>query len=350
MIFFSIGIPGHLADWCDALIAKLIERSSRSVEIVALRTFDEVAAAAIRSSGAHIIGSCRQPVLRLQTEIAGASRPFVVAVGDPRAGLRDLTQRLGYDLPGATREVASSCAAVLSLTAAPNALVLSETSVRDPVAAAAAIAGHFTLPLAEEEVAATVAALAQAGLTPDGGSDSSWWDQLDTRDQALVNGALTAYAGYTVGSKLEPIVWQPELFFAGGSQPDQPPLPVNGPIDITGRARFLVFGPYINLPPGSWSANVVLGFSAEAAGMTFVIEVYAGMVLANTRVTPSAEQIIEANLHFTIDASASSAVEIRIFTERAAFEGRLALGYVELISLATVPGETQEYLTQLLRN
>jgi hypothetical protein len=350
MIVFSMGLPSRLADWCDAVIAKLIERGSGSVEIVALKTFDDVAAAMIRSSAAHIIGSCRQPVPRLQTEIAGANRPFVVAVGDPRIAIRDLTQRLGYDLPGATREVASSCAAVLTLTMAPNALVLSDHSVHDPVAAAVAIAAHFALPLGEEEVAATVGALAQAGLRPEEGGDSSWWDQLDTRDQALVNGALAAYAGYSVGSKLEPIVWQPELFFVGGSPPDQPPPPVNGPIDMTGRARCLVFGPYITLPPGAWSANVVLGFSADAAGMTFVIEADAGTVLVQTRVTPSAEQIIEANLHFTIDASASSAAEIRIFTERAAFEGRLALGYVELVSLAAVPGETQEYLTQLLRN
>lgn len=350
MIVFSMGLPSRLADWCDAVIAKLMESGSGSVEVVALRTFDEVAAAVIRSSAQHIIGSCRQPVLRLQTEIAGSNRPFVVAVGDPRIALRDLTQRLGYDLPSATREVASSCAAVLTLAAAPNALVLSERSTRDPVAAAMAIAGHFGLPLGEAAAAAAVAALAQAGLTRDGGDDSLWWDQLDSRGQALVNGALAAYAGYAAGSKLEPIVWQPELFYVGGGPPDQLAPPVNGPIDITGRARFLVIGPYINLPPGSWSANVVLGFSAETAGMTFVIEVGAGTVLAHTRVTPSAEQIIEANLHFTIDGSASSATEIRIFTERAAFEGRLALGYVELVSLATVPGETQEYLTQLLRN
>src|SRR4029077_2023878 len=109
--------------------------------------------------------------------------------------------------------------AVLSLAAAPNALVLSDASVRDPVAAAAAIAGHFALPVGEEEGGASRGTLAQGGLTPDGGSDSLWWDQLETRDQALVNGALTAYAGYTVGSKLEPIVWQPELFFVGGGPP-----------------------------------------------------------------------------------------------------------------------------------
>jgi len=350
MIVFSLGLPSRLADWCDAVIAELIERSSGGVEIVALKTFDDVAAAVIRSSASQIIGSCRQPVLRLQTEIAGANRPFVVAVGDPRTALRDLIQRMGYDLPGATREVASSCAAVLTLTAAPNALVLSDSSVRDPVAAAVAIARHFALPLGEEEVGATVAALAQAGLTPEGGVDSGWWDQLDTRDQALVNGALAAYAGFSPGSKLEPITWHPELFFVGGGPPEQPAPAVNGPVDLTGRARCLVFGPYINLPPGAWSANVVLGFSAEAAGMTFVIEADSGTILAHTRVTPSAEQIIEANLHFTIDESAGSAVEIRILTERAAFEGRLALGYVELVSLATVPGETQEYLTQLLRN
>src|SRR5437879_320036 len=100
MIVFSMGLPSRLADWCDAVIAKLVEQSSGSVEIIAPRTFDDVAAAVIRTSAAHLIGSCRQPVMRLQTEIAGANRPFVVAVSDPRSALRDLTQRLGRDLPG----------------------------------------------------------------------------------------------------------------------------------------------------------------------------------------------------------------------------------------------------------
>jgi hypothetical protein len=119
-------------------------------------------------------------------------------------------------------------------------------------------------------------------------------------------------------------------------------------VDITGRIRFLVYGPFINLPPGSWSARVVLGFSPEAAGMAYVVEVFAGTRLTHIRVEPGNEDVAEVNLHFSIDAYVDHAVQIRIYNERAAFDGRLALGYVTMTPHANVSSDTRDYLTTVL--
>jgi hypothetical protein len=350
MIFFSIGMPSRFTEWCDALVARLAESSFGTAEYTALNTLEELAAAVLKTRASHLVACSRQPVVRLQTEIVQGKRPFLVTIGDPRAALRNLSEHAGYDIVGATRAVASSCAALLSLIRAPGALVVSSGGVTDSMAVANAIADHFELPTSRSEVAAIVSALSEAGVTPDHAEDSAWWNELGEREQAIVNGALLPYVSHLMpDADLEPLVWEPELFFISGDPPPPTPIPASRPVDITGRVRFLVYGPFINLPPGSWSANIVLGFSAEAAGMSFMVEVFAGRQLSHTRIEPPAEQIIEANLHFVIDNSVDQPVQIRVVNERAAFDGRLALGYVTMTPRAAIHSGTRDHLAAILR-
>jgi hypothetical protein len=172
---------------------------------------------------------------------------------------------------------------------------------------------------------------------------------VDTDDD-LVSGALAPYVRFFGrGGDLEPVVWAPDLFFATQNAADGLRVPARGAIDITGRARFLIFGPYINLAPGSWVATVALGFSAETSGMSFVIEIAAGTPLTHARVQPVGEQVIETNLSFTIPPSTDCPVEIRVVNERAAFDGRIALGHVRLAPRVGGQSETEQQLIAALR-
>lgn len=311
-------MPSRFTEWCDALVARLAESSFGTAEYTAVNTLEELAAAFLKTRASHLVACSRQPAVRLQTEIVHGKRPFLVTIGDPRAALRNLLERAGYDVVSATRAVASSCAAMLSLTRAPGPLVVSSGAVTDSMAVANAIADHFELSTSRSEVAAIVLALSEAGVTPDHGDDSAWWNELGEREQAIVNGALLPYVSHlTPDAELEPLVWEPELFFINDDPPAPMPIPASRPVDITGRVRFLVYGPFINPP--------------------------------HTRVEPPAEQIIEANLHFVIDDSVDQPVQIRVFNERAAFDGRLALGYVTMMPQAAIPSETRDRLAAILR-
>ncbi len=342
MIFFSIGLPSRFAELCDALTARLAEHCLGSVDLGSFNSFEDIATAAIRSDAAYLLAASRQPVVRLQTEIVGAGRPFLVALGDVRSALWDLLQRPGYDIAAATREIASSCAAMLTLTKAPGALVLPGIHGEDPVQLAAAIAGHFGFAVPPGDLAAIAASAAELDVEPS--EDLTWTDRLSAHEQAVVTGALQPYVTYFSGGELEPIVWEADLFFANEER-----LPAIGPIDVTGRGRILVFGPYVNLPPGQWSATIVIGFSAETAGNSFVVEVIAGTQLCHERVQPAGEQVVEIKLQFTIDDAISQPVEIRLISERAAFDGRLVLGYVSLAPRREVRTETHQQLIETLR-
>ena len=345
MILFSIGMPSRFAEWCDALTGRLAECSLGAVESATLNTLEELAAIVLRTKASHLVACSRQPVVRLQSEIIASQRPYLVAIGDPRSALRNLSERMGQSVPEATRAVASSCAAILRLTRSPGALVMTGDDTADPIAIGSAIAGHFELAATPDQIAAAVRELCEEGPLADQVEDSVWWDGLGDRERAVINGALLPYLP---GADAKPMLWEPELFFINEDPPAPAPVSATRHVDITGRARFLVYGPFINLPPGSWTANIVLGFSAEAAGMSFMVEIFAGHQLCTTRVEPPGEQITEVNLNFVIDHSVDQPVQVRIVNERPAFDGRLALGQITLAPRAAISSETRDRLAAVL--
>jgi hypothetical protein len=350
MVLFSIGLPSRFTEWCDGVTAGLAARSFGAAGSVAVNTLEEFAAAVLRSRAPYLVVCSRQPVLRLQTEIVQGEQPFLVVCGDPRAAVRHLVEGAGQDLTEATRAVASSCAAMRMLMMAPNALVLSDSELADPAETARAIADHFGFAVDRHEISEVLAELAAAGLAPGRDEAAAWQDALGEREQAIVNGALQPYAApLAASSDLEPLIWERELFFIFEDPPAPTPVPATRPVDITGRARVLIYGPSVNLPPGNWSADIVLGFSVETAGMSFMIDVYAGRQLTYTRLESTGAHVTEVSVHFVIESTLDQRIEVRVLSERAAFDGRLALGQVTLRPQPTVRSETQNYLTHILR-
>jgi hypothetical protein len=85
------------------------------------------------------------------------------------------------------------------------------------------------------------------------------------------------------------ITWVRELFLADDHRP------AVQRVDGTGRVRALIYGPYIRLPLGNWSAEVVLGFSQKATDVTFVVDVLsAGSQLTVTSLRPPPRESIRS--------------------------------------------------------
>jgi hypothetical protein len=346
-----MGPPSRLGEWCDAVIAHLAKRRLGAIEVVTANTLEELGMALIRAKSPHLLVIARQPVPQLQTEIGAANRLSVIALCHPRSALGYLMRYPGWDLATATRTVASGCAAMPSLAATPGALVLSGGAADDAASAADAIARHLQLQMGPHEIASILMEVEKAGLRPGDRDDRPSEGQFSDREEAIVSGALQPYISYFVtGGELEPVIWERELFWIFEDPPAAAPVPATRPVDLTGRARVLVYGPHINLPPGSWSANVALGVSAEAAGTRFVVEAYAGGRLAGTHLQPTGAQILEANLLFKIGTSFDQPVEIRVLSEQSAVRGRLALGRVTLTPRGdNFRDESLRYLARLLQ-
>jgi hypothetical protein len=319
MLFFVIGLSGPFSEWCVAAAAQLAAKTLNPVELVRANTLDGIGRQLLRSRAPHAVVASDQPGGELRRALAAADHPFILALDDPRSALADLVTRQGLALAAATRIVAGSCASCLAFREAPGALVVAaERGAGDPLALATAIARHLRLDLDPDALAAVVGSLE---APPAGFAPGSWWANLDPAERSIAAGALGLYLDPPAAPGPQTLDWGPELFFTG----DQASERLSGSIDITGRARCLLRGPQVMLPPGHWSLSVRLEFSPDAADHAFLIEIAAGAAPSRTVLRPTTAGVVEAQLSLTLADLPDQPIELRLANERPAFGGELTL-------------------------
>jgi hypothetical protein len=340
MILFSVSLPGRFGDWCDTVIWRLAQTVLGPVVPTGANTAEELASELIRTEGQHFYVGARQPGRWLREKLMAINKNFVVAVDDPRNAASDLIIRHHLEPAEASRRVASSCASMSRYIALPGALVVS--SKRDwpnPIATVAALAHHLGLAVGAADIE-TIAAEAEAACPrPDDSPAAPSPTQLSEHSLAVINGALAPYVEYFMGAALGHITWARDLFFEEHHQP------AIHPIDISGKIRYLIYGPYIALPPGNWVAEMVLGFSEDAIDMSFMVEVWAGSKLSTVSIHPSGPGLAQINISFALEESNDNLVEIRVMNERAAIYGRVALGQATVTLLQNVSPAVVDALT-----
>ena len=325
MILFSVSIPGRFGDWCDAAIGRLASSVLGVVVSTAANTAEELASELIKAEGAHFYVGARQPTRWLRENLVATNKKFVVAIDNPQYAVNDLITRHNLEPTEATRRVASSCATLSRYTSLPGALVITaERDWLDPIATITAIGTHLGFVVAPSTVEQIAIDLATAGLQPSTASDTPAPAHLTEDDAAMIAGAVGVYSQYLSSGLLDQITWARQLFHGNG----QPVLP--RVIDVTGKPRCLAYGPYIALPWGDWTADLVLGFSEDAIDTTFKIDIFAGSILNVTSIKPAHAGVQTTSINFVIEEANDNLVEIRLYSETAAIFGEIALGHAIL--------------------
>jgi len=80
--------------------------------------------------------------------------------------------------------------------------------------------------------------------------------------------------------------------------------------------------------------------------MSYVVEVLTDTRLAHVRIEPGKQRFVEANLNFSL--AEPHMITIGVYIERAAFDGRLALGHVIVTPHAGPRAETRDYFASAL--
>ena len=106
-------------------------------------------------------------------------------------------------------------------------------------------------------------------------------------------------------------------------------------IDVTGRARDLVFGPYRLLSAGVWRARVAVTVCPDAARRQLEVEfgVYPDFTRVSLPYATPGRHEIELIHTFAADGHA----EVRVILARAAFHGELAFDDVTVERLGDAP-------------
>ena len=94
-----------------------------------------------------------------------------------------------------------------------------------------------------------------------------------------------------------------------------------GDLDITGRPRILVYGPYLAMPPGRWQARIRFLVNATAAGKEFRLDWGSPSDFATLLMTPPHSGVFEVDLEH--DWPAVDLGEIRLWLMEGAFDGVL---------------------------
>lgn len=338
MLSFSIGLPGRLSEWCDDVIVRLADcpaaaaalyRWPSSASMLAYEgpssTLDEVGSILIGARAAHVVIGVRQPDMALHAALAETRAPFVVALEQPRVAAADMLADTGAEPRLVTRAVACCCALVIHYPGLPGALLLHGDAVRaDPRGTVLAIARHLGIETSEDQARRIVDELASNGGSPAPGA-AEWRAQIPEGAHKTVGGAFAGYEECFAGRGLGQLVWNRDLFFA--RDPDRRPSEV---LDLTGGARTLIYGPYIHLPAGSWTARVHIGLSQEAQGSSFIIDAYAGRQLAAATLRAHRAGVHAAEIAFTLGESGAQSLEIRVTLTNPNAKGKLAFGHVVL--------------------
>lgn len=136
-------------------------------------------------------------------------------------------------------------------------------------------------------------------------------------DPVALGTARTAIAGYAdllLGRWPEEMLWPLALF----TRPDERPW--GDPIELTGPARAVLYGPYMYLPVGDWAARVEFEIDGAVSGVEASTDVRINEVVAEKAFDMPAKGIFAYELSFRV-ADPHHAVEIRLFIKKSAIEG-----------------------------
>lgn len=118
-------------------------------------------------------------------------------------------------------------------------------------------------------------------------------------------------------------------------------------LDTTGRARILVYGPYLHMPRGLWKARVRFGVDQPASQRTFRVDWGSVTEFASLNFCPHVQGVYELDLeHFWDD---TSPCEVRFILMEASFDGILSfLGAT--ISLTSISSAIDHSTSELVSN
>jgi hypothetical protein len=325
VIFFSFGLPSAFTDWCETILVELVRQKFGAVEFVNANTLEDLGTSVVKTGASHLVCSVRLPSMRLCNLLSEAKTPCLFLCEEPRAAIAHLSAS-GVDILAATRVVATSCASLTRCAGLPGVLRLDAgAQTKEPLETIRAIGRHFDLGANNADLQKTVDICSTRAVAGPRAIEA-WWKKLEEPTRKLIKGATDGYVAYFATGKMGPLTWGRELFLVTDTQ-----QPMQHPIDLTGRGRCLVYGPYIDLPQGSWVAKAVLGCSEDAVNLGLVMDACAAATqLCEAHVRPQAGTIFEVTLKFEIKESDSNPIEIRVFSERAAIDGLLGLGHVAL--------------------
>ena len=247
--------------------------------------------------------------------VVSGKLPSVIVLDSPLHSFLDL-RRAGHDAIGIIRNLSACATRLGELSRCPAALLLGPEVPATPAAVLQAISNQTGWPLPSNGAGA-----------PDGSEQTRPSAAiLSPQEHSLVTDVLEPAFHFAATGDRSGLTW-PHACLLSGDNPGQPAPAI---LDLTGPARVLVYGPYLHIPPGHWTAQAKFAFSPSSRGTKLALEFHGISQLARCSFTVEQPGVFQIDLPVHIP-SAREAIELRLVLEHGAIEGHLGLDGIQLL-------------------
>jgi len=326
MLAVSLGPYSRFAEWCDQILLAEARFAFGSAEYHTAATAAQLITTLAASRAQCHVVACRVIEWDLLQALLAAGCPLLVPLDAAKSCVLQQAHDFNTSIAETARQVASILSACSEVMEKPEALILRSSAKPDALQIASEINEHFRFGLGAEQIDEIARSLDPGRLDERHLIDLQ---NISPSEKRLLDGAVSPYDDVSRPGKLN---WERGLFYL---LEDGLAEPAARAIDLTGRPRMLFYGPYIAIPAGSWNAEIFVGVSQDGLGTPISIELYerGGGELARARIVPDKAGVCRVDLAVKQSNSASP-LELRIRLESSAFDGKIAIGYVQLNSVA----------------
>jgi hypothetical protein len=318
------GVSTQFGHYGFNLVCRIVEALAGRTLHLHIETLEELRDSFGRRGGGSVVLTSDLPNTDLVSFVCSSDIPIITFSESSRDVLDWVLSTRNPD----PVESARFCSKMLSSLAAPFASdrALHIIGVQDLSLERIAlmIVAYLFAGLDETSVARLLAYLAETGnFDSSAALDRSAYRNFETSNAAKpfdvevyseMVAAIASYEGIIAGKPPEEIVWPHHLFYR------QDKRPLGEPFDLTGPARILYYGPYMHLPIGNWSVRFEFEIDGAISGIEATTDIYINEVVIEKTFAMPAKGIYAYSLSFEV-YDPLVAVQIRLFTKKAAIEG-----------------------------
>lgn len=338
----ALGIPGLMSTWGIHALKAIADEAFDDYNYLPVETLDDMRNAWTNRSSQNVILSSLYPDADLCAFLCRSTTPYIVFSESALDAVTHLIRQFEKEDISLVRSLSASIACVSQMRPHPFLVHLDRSKIGNVrihriIAQMCRQLGVSLTP------AGMIRCMEQLGMDSTGSAMET--GDIPTLDEAaakisphyvyqpdkvegllkIVQHAVEPFDGKLLRDQVDSLTWPHESFLLA----DKAGEPAAGEIELVGRARCLIYGPYFHLPAGQWNARFFLDIDQDIYGQIFMIEIHSEDMLGKIRVRPSGTGSFAAETTFRIEQP-KIPIEIRLFTETGSIEGSIAHWHVEM--------------------
>ncbi|GGF80184.1 hypothetical protein GCM10007301_45400 [Azorhizobium oxalatiphilum] len=332
MLITTFGPPSGFTQCCVFLMRQLTDEMLSEVDYMVAGELAQLKEAWANRRQPHVFFFADCPERALVEVFMKLQAPSVAFLESPNDITGYVVRERGMAWTWAVRLTHQCLIAIGDLIASDNLLVLRREYELTLGEFFRAIALQFQMDISDHQLAAI---MRRADLDGDFTLDSpleevllARWPHARPSERALeglsrpdadvIRAVNAGLKPIMAGRRLEQIDWPQEMFIAG----DPPNDILLGTIEMLGPARCICYGPYLNLPMGSWTVSLEIEVRENFSGNHFDIDIFHGEVIALEHFAVPVQGRFQLSAHFDV-RDPREPIQLRIIMREGAIEGLL---------------------------